>query len=316
MGCTPSKNNVYVEPSKSLSLGQVNILPIEKIIPQSTRFIENCLIIWFCDETSTKFENEKDQLQQLVYGFKTFTNVDACIAFITDIQDEKVFLIISGTRRTLERFSHLSQLEKIYIYDPSPRELNNEKYRTIKPNIVRDIDSLHKQLQEDIKLCEMDFLLVTVARVSSQEFSFSTVLTKQQSSFLLVQIVKETFYRLKLESGSKDVFIDFCRVHYANSNEQLRIIDEFAQNYRPNKALRWLTNQCFISRILNRVQRTCEIDIIYKLGFFIRQASIQLNHLHEENASLMENISIVYRGKTMICDEFDTLLKNNCGGFI
>jgi hypothetical protein len=307
MGCSPSKN---------LSLSQVNVSLIEETIPPSTRFLENCLIIWFCDETSNKFENEKEQLRKYFYGLKTFNNIDACIAFITNIQDEKIFLIISGARRTLERFCHLPQLEKIYIFDLSSQKLSNEKYRTIKHDIVRDVSSLYNQLQEDIKLCEMDFVLITVAPVPSQDISFSSNLTKQQASFLFAQMIKEILYRLKLESGSKDVLIDFCRVHYKNSIEQLCVVDEFAKHYRPHNSLWWLTNPCFISRILNRVQRTREIDIIYKLGFFIKQAHIQLNHLHEENALQMENISVVYRGKTMTCDEFDGLLKNNSDSFL
>ncbi|CAF1059942.1 unnamed protein product [Rotaria sp. Silwood1] len=315
MGCSSSKNFTSDIISKHFSLHNEESLSITKTIPQSIRFLENYLIIWLYDETSNKFENEIKQLRTLIYGLKTFNNIDACITFIDNIQDEKVFLIISGIHRTFERFHHLTQLEKLYIFDSSHKQ-NDEKYQILKYDIIHNIDNLYKQLQEDMKLCEMDLILITTVFIPSEEISFSSKLTKQQASFLFTQMLKEIIARLKFESCSKDVFIDFCRLYYMNNNEQLHIIDEFAKNYRPNKALWWLTNQCFISKILDRVQRTHEIDIIYKLGFFIKQINIQLNHLYEENSLLMKTISIVYRGKTMSSIEFDTTVKNNCGGFL
>jgi hypothetical protein len=313
MGCSSSKNGTAILLPEKLSSNQIKPLPMEKTIPQSTRFLENCLIIWFYDETSNKFENEREQLRKLVYGLKTFDNVDACTDFIKGIEDEKVFLIVSGTSQIVERFQYLPQIEKIYIFAASSHELNNVKRQYLNHDIVQNLDILYKQLEEDIKLCEMDFILIILAPLVSEKTLSLSSLTKEEASFLFGQVINELMYRAKFESGSKDAFIDFCRAHYMNSNEQLSIIDNFSENYRPKKALWWLTKECFISRILNRVQRTHEIDILYKLGFFVKQINIQLNHLHEENASLMKNISIVYRGKTMSSDEFDALLKDKCG---
>ncbi|CAF0913822.1 unnamed protein product [Rotaria sordida] len=315
MGCSSSKNVTPYVLSKHLSLNYEESMSMTKTLLQTTRFLESCLIIWLYDETSNKFEDEIKHLQKLVYGLKTFNNVDACITFINNIQDEKVFLIISGAYRTLECFHHLPQLEKLYIFD-SFEKVNDTRHQTLKYNIIQNINNLYKQLQEDIQLCEIDFIPINVVLALTQDISFSSKLTKEQASFLFGQMIKEIASRLKFESSSRDVLIDFCRMHYMNNDEELSMIDEFARNYRPNKALWWLTNRCFISKILNRVQRTCEIDIIYKFGFLIKQANIQLNRLYEENASLMKTISVVYRGKTMSNVEFNTAIKNNNDGFL
>ncbi|CAF4782144.1 unnamed protein product [Rotaria sp. Silwood1] len=315
MGCSSSTNATSNVQPRHLSSSHEESLPMTKTILQTARFLESCLIIWLYNETSNKFDNEIKHLRKLVYGLKTFTDIDACITFINNVQDEKVFLIISDTYQTFECFHHLPQLEKLYIFD-SFQELNEMKHQTLKYDIIQNINSLYKQLQEDIQVCEMDFMSISVVSVSSQDISFSSKLTKQQASFLFGQMIKEIISRLKFESSSKDVLIDFCRMHYTNNDEQLRLIDEFAKNYRPHKVFWWLTNQCFISKILNRVQRTREIDIIYKFGFLIKQANIQLNRLHEENASLMKMISVVYRGKIMSHVEFNTTIKNYCGGFL
>jgi tetratricopeptide (TPR) repeat protein len=316
MGCSSSKNATSIVLPEKLSSNQIKPLPMEKTVLQSTRFLESCLIIWFYDETSNKLENEREQLRKLVYGLKIFDNIDACTDFITAIQDEKVFLIVSGTSQIVERFQYLPQIEKIYIFDSSFHEFNNVKRQYLNYDIVENLDILYKQLEEDIKLCEMDFILIIVAPLLAEKTLSLSSLTKQEASFLFGQIMNELTYRTKFESVSKDGFIDFCRAHYMNSDEQLSVIDNFAKNYRPNKALWWLTKECFIARILNRVQHTHEIDILYKLGFFMKQVNIQLSRLHEENASLMKNISMVYRGKTMSSDEFDALLKDKCGRFL
>ncbi|CAF1034517.1 unnamed protein product [Rotaria sp. Silwood1] len=315
MGCSSSKNVTPYIRSEHLLSDYEKPLSMTKTIPQTTRFLESCLIIWLYDETMNKFENEIKHLRKLIYGLKTFNNIDACITFINNVQDEKVFLIISGTYRKLECFHHLSQLEKLYIFNSFQKE-NDVQHQTLKYDIIQNIDNLYKQLQEDIQLCEIDFIPITVVSSLSQDISFSSKLTKQQASFLFGQMIKEIASRLKFESSSRDVLIDFCRMNYMNNDGELCIIDEFAKNYRPNKVLWWLTNRCFISKILNRVQRTREIDIIYKFGFLIKQANIQLNRLYEENASLMKTISVVYRGKTMPHIEFNHTIKNNCGGFL
>jgi tetratricopeptide (TPR) repeat protein len=204
----------------------------------------------------------------------------------------------------------------LYIFTTSSIELNNTKYQNLNYQIIRNLDSLTQQLQDDIQLCEIDFILLTVAPASSEEILFSSILPKQEASFLFEQMFKEIIYRLKFDSGSKDAFINFCRAEYANNNKQLSVVEDFARNYRPNKALSWLTKPCFISQILNRALRTREIDIVYKLGFFIKQVNLQLNRLHVENASIMKNIAVVYRGKTVTNAEFDTQLKDTCGGFL
>ncbi|CAF1339323.1 unnamed protein product [Rotaria sordida] len=283
------------------------------IAPKPTRIIENCIIIWLFDDPSNKYENEKRQLSRLIYGFQIFTNPDACINYIRNIQDEKVFLIISVTYQSIQYIYDLPQLEKVYVFDLFS---NDDQNRTLQNNTFQDINNLCKQLQYDIELCELDLLYFSVISNSSQDIKSSMILTKQEASFIFIQLINEIIARLKFESVAKDVFVDFCRKYYINNPEQLCYINEFAKYYRPHLALDWLNRSCFISKILNRVERTHEIDILYKLGFFIKHLNMQLVRLHEENELLMKNISIVYRGKTMLTDEFDILVKNNCDGLL
>ena len=281
---------------------------INEILPQSVRFLENCLVIWISNESMEKFEKEQEQLRKCLHGLIIFHHIDGCLTFISSIENEKIFLIISGSSKTIESFQHLSQLERIYVFNTTHLQTNSMKYRDLNDEILTDIDHLCEQLQNDLRLCEMDSIPLTIVLKSSKPIA-----NKEEAAFLLGQMIKEIIHRLKFESGAKDVFIDFCRHYYENNDEQLLIIDDFAKNYRPHQALTWLRRRCFLSQILNRALRTREIDIIYKLGFFIKHLNLQLNRQHDENPSDMKNISFAYRGKTMLYEEFENRLKNASG---
>ncbi|CAF3001353.1 unnamed protein product [Rotaria sp. Silwood2] len=297
----------------NVSFDELPVSTTTSITHKSTRIIENCLIIWLFDDPSNKFENEKKQLSRLIYGFQIFTNPDTCINYIRDIQDEKIFLIISVTYQYVQYIHDLPQLEKVYVFDSLSYD---NQHHTLQNNTFHDINNLCKQLQYDIELCEFDLMYFSAISNSSHDINSSMILPKEEASFVFIQLTNEIIARLKFESCAKDVCIDFCRKQYKNNPEQLRNIDEFAKHYRPNLALDWLKRPCFISKILNRVKRTREIDIIYKLGFFIKHLNMQLVRLHDENELLMKNISTVYRGKTMVPQEFNILLKNNCDGLL
>jgi len=280
------------------------------IISKLTRFIENCIVIWFVDDPLKKYENEKEQIRRFVYELQIFTNSDTCIDYIQNIQDEKIFLIISSKYQSIEDFFHLSQIQKIYILDSSSQQIKNP---TLSSNIFSNINNLHQKLEQDINLCELDLIHFSIVSNSSL---LSMNLTKEEISFIFTQFINQILNRLKFDNKAKDIWIEFCRIYYANHIEQLCIIDEFEKYYRPNTALDWLRRPCFISKILNRMTRTREIDVIHKLGFYLKHVNTQLLRLHEENVLLLKNISVVYRGKTMKKNEFDVQLKNSSNGLI
>lgn len=283
------------------------------IVSKSTRIIENCIIIWLVDDPSNKYENAKRYLSHRFYGFQIFSNPDVCIDYIRSTQDEKIFLVTSVTYQSFQYMCDLPQLEKIYIFDSFSQHSGKQICQN---NIFRDINHLAKQLQNDIELCELDLIDFSVISNSSHYNNSSMSLTKEQASFIFIQLIKEIQARLKYESTAKDVLIDSCRQFYMNNPEIYHTVDEFAKHYRPNLALDWLIKSCFISKILTRINRTHEIDIIYKFGFFIKHVNTQLVHLHEENKLFRKNISIVYRGKTMLNQDFDISINNNCNGLL
>ena len=293
MGC--SSSSCFISPRTST---------IDENALKSVRFLENCLVIWICNETRNRYAKEQEKLRKVIPTLKISHNLDTCLTYLSSMVDEKIFLIISGLSKPAE---HFSQFERIYLFNPIDISNNpTTKYRNINEEILTDIDQLCEQLQNDLQLCEMDLISLTIVPGSS----------KDDAAFLFGQMTKEIIFRWKFDSGAKDVLVDYCRRYYEHHPEQLSIIEDFAQNYRPHCALSWFRRPCFLSQILNRALRTREVDVIYKFGFFIKHVNLQLNRLHNENPLDMNKISFVYRGKTMLDEEFVHRLKNASGSFL
>lgn len=316
MGCSQSKPNLVaiqtIEPESRPKATSPEPLPK----PRPDRIVEDCVVVWLLTDSSVNIESEKVKLSRVVSTIKLFFNPDESIAFITNIRIEKIFLLLPSIESLPDPIQNLPQVEKVYIFNPSIHEHEHTKDIITLSNIFYDIDSLCQQMVKDVELCELDLLVITTAAPPSTEENNSPSAKKQEASFLYAQLKREILYRLKFENNAKNELIEFCRLYYSNNAEQLRMIDDFEANYRPQKALWWLTRQCFIQRVLQRMQRTFEIDILYKLGFLLKHAHTQLTIFQENNSFSTENTLIVHRGKTMFNEKFNALVRNNCHGLL
>ncbi|CAF3058462.1 unnamed protein product [Rotaria sp. Silwood2] len=308
MGCISSKHTTV---TRAPSIVKYDSLQIQKDTStqeqQNTRFIENCMIVWFVDPAATpEKETVLAHLRHIVCTLRIYTDQDACVTFMTNICEEKIFLIIpSGMNSFVERIRHLRQIEKIYIFDGRSNNINQEIFRL-------NLSTLCEQLRQDVELCELDYINIT----ATPPLTSNSDSTKQTAEFLYAQLMKELLCRFKLDDNVQNIFLNFCRQHYAHDNEQLSTIADFEQNYRPEKALVWLNRSCFISRMLHRAQRAREVDVLHKMGFFMKHMHIQISNVYEQIFALTQNPVVVYRGKTMLNNEFEILVKNNCGGLL
>ncbi|CAF3187253.1 unnamed protein product [Rotaria sp. Silwood2] len=248
------------------------------------------MIIWFVDQAATpEKETVLAHLRHIVCTLRICTDQDACVTFMTNICEVKIFLILpSDMNSFVERIRHLRQIEKIYIFDKPSNNIDQETFQL-------NLSTLCEQLRQDVELCEFDCIAVT----ATPPLTSNSDSTKQTAEFLYAQLMKELLCQFKLDENAQNILLNFCRQHYAHDNEQLSTIADFEQTYRPQKALVWLNRSCFISRMLHRAQRTREIDAIQKLAFFMKHIHIQISNVFEQTFALTQNPLIVYRGTTI-----------------
>jgi tetratricopeptide (TPR) repeat protein len=104
--------------------------------------------------------------------------------------------------------------------------------------------------------------------------------------------------------------IEVCRQYYRGHTKQLRLIDEFERDYRPEKAIRWYTKQSFVYKLVNKALRSEDIDQLHIFRFFIGDLSESLAREHEKMLSSDEEILTLYRGVKLDREEFDQLKEN------
>jgi hypothetical protein len=83
--------------------------------------VENCIVAWLDSTISSSnedYRNSVTQLQRIINSIKTFTDITGCINFLRQINDRKIFMIVSGylveqIASIVENFSHLDSNQNI-----------------------------------------------------------------------------------------------------------------------------------------------------------------------------------------------------------
>ena len=241
----------------------------------------NCLNVYF--------------LQSLVHLIFVFTNCDQCFDYITDIRDERIFLIISDNRYCRQHISIINEFEQIEsIYLISKKRSQSEKWIENHPKIkgvYTDIQTIYDAVRRDLREYQDDRIPISILPSKSHV---------RDQLFEINEFFKENY-----QTQTKDDFIELCQNYYANNEYQLEIIKQFQNTYL--NSIPWFTRDCFLTNVLHKALRTRNMSIIKQLDFFIR-------NLHEQIQSRSKPAHlIVYRNQMITRDVFDRILKNPHG---
>ncbi|CAF1462510.1 unnamed protein product [Adineta steineri] len=133
-------------------------------------------------------------------------------------------------------------------------------------------------------------------------------------SQLFMEALVDVFKDRSLDSPqNRDKFIQICSLQQQNSQNQLKLVDEFKDKYKANKAVWWYTRESFLYPLLNQAFRVENITMLLLCQFVIRDIHQQICDL-DEVTSLNENMTC-YRGQLMSRDEVD-LLRRSVGSII
>src|SRR5689334_7120403 len=84
--------------------------------------VQNFLVVWLDEnideENNTDYQNTITKLREVANSVNTFTNIDECVNFITDIEAEKVFMISSGSlgHAIVPIVHDMAEVSSIYIF--------------------------------------------------------------------------------------------------------------------------------------------------------------------------------------------------------
>jgi tetratricopeptide (TPR) repeat protein len=249
-------------------------------------------------------------LRQVVNTVNTFVDVDECIDFINDIKQEKVFVISSGAlgKTTVPMVHDKPQVSNIYIF--CGNKGHHEKWAKEWPKVAgvyTDITPICEALKQATQDCDHNSISITFAKKT--EGATGPNHDTLDSSFMYTQILKEILLTIDFDQGHFKEFLTYCREQFAGNYAELENVDKIEKEYRHRQPIWWYTYECFLYSMLNRALRLMEVDLITKLGFFLRDLHEHIAALHSEQhgGQHQSNSFIAYRGQGLSQADFDQL---------
>ncbi|CAF1335738.1 unnamed protein product [Adineta ricciae] len=289
----------------------------------STRINQNYIIVWldniFAEVNSADCLNIVTKLREVVNSVQTFIDVDACIDFISDTEDEKIFLIVSGLfGQTIVPIVHnFPQMHSIYIF--SGQVLAQEQWigewKKIK-GVYMNVNSICEVLKQSADICDQNYVALSFIKTSDD--TKNKTLDELDRSFVFIQILKEILPTLHFNQQHLHDFLEYCRQEiFVDNDIEMYNIDQIEQEYYLHRPIWWLTSDCFLFSMLNRVLRTLEMDLVTKMSFFIHDLQQQIIDLHKEqfDQENKSNTYTVYRGQGISRSDFEQL-KDTQGGIV
>jgi hypothetical protein len=171
----------------------------------------------------------------------SFTDADRCVDFLTKIEDEKAFMIVSGAlgQHLVPQIHGISQLDSIYVFcgNKSRHEQWAKEWSKVK-GVFTEIGPICDSLQQAARQCDQDSIaisFVSVGEASNQN------LDQLDQSFMYTQLFKE----ILLEIDDYDVqsikeLAAYCHDQYLNNPGELETIAQFERDYRRQTPIWWL----------------------------------------------------------------------------
>nr|ACC43969.1 TPRA_2 [Philodina roseola] len=257
-----------------------------------------------------------DDLRQIIHRVHLFFSADACVDFMTDIDQQHVFLIISQAiaQQIIPHIHSIPCLCHIYIIKEEvhhhlPTWIDKwQKIRGLYPNI----QSIQQELFAALKQNDQDMTPLSIV-CPVQEIN-NTNLGRLEPSFMYTQLFKEVLLSIQHDEQSQQDFITFCRERSSLTDSERKMIDEFERDYSPDRAIRWYTRESFIYQMLNQSLRLLQADVIVLMGFFIADLHRQIEKLHKAQCQSRHGRSFtVYRGQRLSSIDFAKLVRAENG---
>ncbi|CAF1310833.1 unnamed protein product [Didymodactylos carnosus] len=172
--------------------------------------------------------------------------------------------------------------------------------------IFNELSPLIDSIKENAKLVEkhtQTFCFYKENQNSTRDLS------KESAAFLWFQLFKDVILKMPQTEKSKQEMIRICRDYYRGNSKELKYVEEFEKEYKPDDSIRWYTKESFIYKLINKALRTEEIEQLYTFRFFISNLSSCLGKESQRIQRGQAPIN-VYRGDILPNAELEKLKAN------
>ncbi|CAF1211270.1 unnamed protein product [Adineta steineri] len=276
--------------------------------------MQNVLLIWLdnnINENNADCSNTIKQLKRVVNNVNTFTDREECFESILTVEDNKICIIVSGSlgQHIVPHVHDMSQVDTIFIL------CNNQEchiqwakqWPKIK-GVFTDITSICEALKPAAQQCEQN--AISISFVASNK-----KLDQLDPSFMYTLIMKEILLTIKFEDKHFKEFITYCQETFVEDGCELQNIEKVERDYHDHIPIWWYTYQYFLYSMLNQALRSMDVDMIIRMGFFIKDLHRDIQRLHSEqfNGEKSDKTFTVYRGQCLSKGDFTEMTKTKGG---
>ncbi|CAF0733485.1 unnamed protein product [Rotaria sordida] len=273
--------------SSSTTAASVSTMGRSAALPQpARRIIQNFLLVWLdanIDESKEDFQNTLKQLRRIVASITTFTDSQQCFDYLRGITKEKVFMIVSGSlgQKIAPEMEAIPQLETVYVF------CSNQSYHKQWAYKIPKIKGVYTKIEPICEALEID-------RQRCDQATISVSFNGLDPLFMYTQLLKEALLEIEDDDRKsiKDL-VTYCREQEDISEDQIKLIE------REYRGLRQM-----------------DVDIILKMGFFIRHLHQHIADLHREqqnSKAAMPSKFQVFRGQGLSMKAFEKMKKTKGG---
>ena len=238
-------------------------------------------------------------------------------------QNSHIFLIVSGyfgEELFLTVYSLMKQIHSIYVYCAQiETNFTWSKYYSEIKGIFNDFDQLQQKIERDYEQLQHSFTdseeqnQIKLFRNEDIQSIYSVPLTvynhEQKDLFFSHQRTIDTLLSMPHTDESKKEMIEEFRCIYNDNQAILLEIDLFEQTYECEAAARWYSKNSFISRTINQILRSSDIDQMFKFRYILTDIYQHLKQSRRQhrNSSFYSETETYYRGQIVTTEQFEYL---------
>jgi tetratricopeptide (TPR) repeat protein len=279
---------------------------------------QNFILFWLdsnITEGDDESRNTSAQLQSVIKNIHLFNDVDECTNYLNKIKEEQVLMVVSGRlgQQILPRIHNMQQLLAVFVYcgNKSDHESWTKSWHKIK-GISTDITHLCESLKQSVRQYDdtsVDISLIPASDIAGQS------LDQLDQSYMYTQLMKEILLELEYDDESLQDLVKCARDRYFNDEIELKRIRKVENEYTRHTPIWWYTYECFLYHMLNEALRSQQVDVIIRMGFYIRDLHQHIERLRKEQSKQFQKEFTVYRGQGMLVEKFEETKKTK-GGLI
>ncbi|CAF1036125.1 unnamed protein product [Didymodactylos carnosus] len=264
--------------------------------------LESHQLVWLGHLVTLTIEN----LRKVIDYVKVFDNAKECLTYIEEAKLSTIFLVIPSSESGELFISQITDFKNIWSVIVYDFEANHSEWISNHSKIkcvCKDPDQL---------LCDLKVDVLQYKKYKNNGI-FNDPGKEDNTTDDAIESWWITYMNVLIYLSYPDRFhhklVDSLRTYYDGKESELKILDEFEKEYKPDRAVWWYTRNTFLYSILNRALRQHNIEVMFLFGFFVQDLYRQVQTEYERlklRHSTEPRIN-VYRGQIMSRKEINEL---------